>query len=74
MAAAMKSAENSSDEFVSQPIQDESEAFTRLEQLEQAKSNFNREKQVRWLASLSSETVLTISRSVSISLRQPISS
>jgi hypothetical protein len=74
MAAAMESAEYSSDDFVSQPIQDGSEAFTRLEQLEQAKLKFNREKQVRWLVSLSSETVLTISRSVSISLRQPINS
>jgi hypothetical protein len=47
MAAAMNSAATISDHFVNQPGQDESAAFTRLEQLEQAKSNYNREKQVR---------------------------
>jgi hypothetical protein len=46
MAAAMKSAESSSNDFANQSGHDASEAFTRREQLEQAKAEYNREKQV----------------------------
>jgi hypothetical protein len=47
MAAAMKSVESNSDDFVNQASQDEPEAFTRHEQLEEAKAQYNRERQVR---------------------------
>jgi hypothetical protein len=47
MATAMKPAEGSSDGSVDQVGEDEHEAFTRHEQLEQAKAQYNREKQVR---------------------------
>jgi hypothetical protein len=48
MAAAMKSIESSSDDFANQAGQDEPEAFTRHEQLERAKAQYNKEKQVCW--------------------------
>ena len=47
MPAAMKPTESSSDNFVNPAGEDEPEAFTRHEQLEQAKAQYNREKQVR---------------------------
>src|SRR4051794_26907122 len=57
MATAMKSTESNSGDSANQAGQDEPDAFTRREQLERAKAQYNREKQVRWLLTFQFRTL-----------------